>query len=206
MTQRPVSKPLRGASVEGAEGNERLTAIVAVLLLVLLFLVGLTVPVANVQTRLHVFLGVVVIPPVLLKIASTTWRFLKYYGGSFSYRRRGPPAPLLRLLGPVIVVLTLIMLFSGVGLVILAPKSMHHQLSQIHHASFFLWFVVTTVHVMGHLKETVTIGPRDFVGRTRRLVRGASIRAGTTLVSLAVGVACGWAILPYVSSVTVFGH
>src|ERR1700731_1282848 len=87
----------------GVEGNERLTAMVAVLLLVLLFLVGLTVPVANSQTRWHVILGVIVIPPVLLKVASTSWRFIRYYTGNISYRRKGPPPILLRLLGPVIV-------------------------------------------------------------------------------------------------------
>jgi hypothetical protein len=206
MTEDRPSKPRRTPRSGGVDGNERLTAMVAVLLLVLLFLAGLTVPVANAQTRLHVFLGVVVIPPVLLKVASTSWRFIRYYAGNFSYRRKGPPAPLLRLLGPVIVVLTLVMLFSGVGLVIVAPRSMHPQLSQIHHASFFLWFVVMAVHVLGHLKETLAYAPRDFMRRTRRKVRGASRRAWATLASVAGGVACGWAILPYVSNVTNFGH
>ena len=206
MTERRVSPPIRRASVEGAEGNERLTAIVAVVLLVLLFLVGLTVPVANVQTRLHVFLGVVVIPPILLKIASTTWRFLRYYSGNFSYRSKGPPPLLLRLLGPIIAVLTLVMLFSGVGLVIIAPNSMHPLLSQIHRASFVLWFVATAVHVLGHLKDTVLFAPRDFVRHTRRQARGASARAGVTLVSVIAGLVCAWAILPYVSNVTIFSH
>ena len=206
MSQRPVTRSLRGATTEGVEGNERLTALAAVLLLVLLFLVGLTVPVANVQTRWHVFLGVVVIPPILLKVFSTSWRFVQYYVGNSSYRRKGPPALLFRLLGPVIIVLTLVMLFSGVGLVIVAPRSMHPQLSEIHHLSFFLWFAATTVHVLGHLKDTLTLAPRDFVRRTRRQVRGAPMRAVATLASVALGLACGWAIMPYVNNVTIFGH
>jgi hypothetical protein len=206
MTRHDTATPRRIRPSGGVDGNERLTAMAAVLLLVLLFLVGLTVPVANVQTRLHVFLGVVVIPPVLLKVASTTWRFVRYYAGSFSYRRKGPPALLLRVLGPVIVVLTLVMLFSGVGLVIVAPRSMHPQLSQIHHASFFLWFLATAVHVLGHLKETLTIAPRDFLRASRRQVRGGPRRAWATLTSLVLGVACAWAILPYVSNGTSFGH
>ena len=206
MTERAISTARRITRSGGVDGNERLTAMVAALLLVLLFLVGLTVPVANAQTRLHVFLGVVVIPPVLLKVASTTWRFIRYYSGNFSYRRKGPPLPLLRLLGPIIVLLTLVMLFSGVGLVIVAPASMHAQLSQIHHASFFLWFVVTSVHVLAHLKETATYAPRDFFRRTRRQVRGARRRALVTLMSVGVGVVSAWAILPYVSNVTTFSH
>lgn len=122
MTTRSPSPPRVSPPIGGVDGNERLTSLVAAVLLILLFLVGLTVPVANAQTRLHVFLGVVVIPPVLLKVASTSWRFIKYYAGNFSYRRKGPPVLLLRLLGPVLVVVTLIMLFSGVGLVIGAPR------------------------------------------------------------------------------------
>ena len=206
MTSRPTSSPRASLPSGGVDGNERLTSLVAVVLLLLLFLVGLTVPVANVQTRLHVFLGVVVIPPVLLKVASTSWRMIKYYARSFSYRRKGPPMALLRLLGPVLVVLTLVLLFSGVGLVIGAPRSLHPQLSQIHRASFILWFVVTAVHVLAHLKETLNIAPRDFLRGARRRVRGSALRAWTTLASVALGVACGWAILPYVSNVTVFSH
>lgn len=206
MTSRPTSTPRVSPPSGGVDGNERLTSLVAVVLLLLLFLVGLTVPVANAQTRLHVFLGVVVIPPVLLKVASTSWRIMKYYAGNFSYRRKGPPLPLLRLLGPVLVVLTLVMLFSGVGLVIGAPRSLHHQLSQIHRGSFLLWFVVTSVHVLAHLKETLSVAPRDFLRGARRRVRGSALRAWTTLASVAVGIACGWAILPYVSNVTIFSH
>ena len=185
-------------SDEGVEGNERLTAITGALLVALLFLVGLTVPVATAQTRLHVFLGVVVIPPVLLKVGTTSWRMVKYYGGSEAYQRKGPPLLVLRLLGPLLVVLTLVLLGSGVGLVILAPRSLHPQLSTIHHASFFLWFVVMTVHVLGHVRETATVAPRDLLRRTRSQVRGASARVWTTLVSLAAGVVMAELILPHV--------
>ncbi len=206
MSSRPTSTPRASSPSGGVDGTERLTSLVAAVLLLLLFLVGLTVPVANAQTRLHVFLGVVVIPPVLLKVASTSWRMLKYYAGSFSYRRKGPPMLLLRLLGPVLVVLTLVMLFSGVGLVIGAPRSMHLELSQIHRASFLLWFVVTAIHVLAHLQETLNVAPRDFLRGARRRVRGSALRSWITLGSVAVGIACGWAILPYVNNVTIFSH
>ena len=67
------------------------------------------------------------IPPVLLKIGSTGWRFVRYYRGSPAYRRKGPPPALLRLLGPVVVILTVGVLASGVALV-LAPHSLRHTL------------------------------------------------------------------------------
>jgi hypothetical protein len=47
----------------------------------------------------HVFIGMVLIPPVLVKVASTTWRFARYYQGAPAYRRKGPPPVALRLLG-----------------------------------------------------------------------------------------------------------
>jgi hypothetical protein len=206
MTSHPPPTPRVSPPTGGVDGNERLTSLVAAVLLLLLFLVGLTVPVASAQTRLHVFLGVVVIPPVLLKVASTSWRFVKYYAGNLSYRRKGPPMLVLRLLGPVLVVVTLIMLFSGVGLVIGAPRSLHPRLSQIHHASFILWFLVTTVHVLGHLKETLSVASRDFIRGARRRVNGSAMRAWTTLASVAVGIACGWAIVPYVGNVSILSH
>ena len=56
------------------------------------------------------------IPPAVLKIASTGWRFVRYYAGAPAYRRKGPPPVLLRLLGPVVVILTVVLLASGVAL------------------------------------------------------------------------------------------
>ena len=49
-----------------------------------------------------------------------TWRFARYYTGAPAYRRKGPPPVLLRLLGPVVVILTLVLLFSGVGLLLVS--------------------------------------------------------------------------------------
>ena len=190
----------------GVEGNERLTAFLAVLLLLSLFVVGLTVPLAHSNTRLHVILGTAVIPPVLLKVASTTWRMVRYYMGASAYRRKGPPFIVLRLLGPVLVVLTVVLLFSGVGLVVWAPASWHAQLSQIHHGSFLLWFVVMAIHVLAHLKETALVGPRDVLVRTRRQIAGASLRVWASLSSLAVGGVAAALIAPYAHNGVFFGN
>ena len=43
------------------------------------------------------------IAPVLLKLASTGYRLLRYYGRSRAYREKGPPRLPLRLLAPVLV-------------------------------------------------------------------------------------------------------
>jgi hypothetical protein len=44
--------------------------------------------------------------PVTLKAGSVLYRFVRYYSGSEPYRRKGPPAPLPRVIGPLIMLLT----------------------------------------------------------------------------------------------------
>ena len=60
-------------------GNARLTAANAAVLLVLLAAQGVTILRVRQLLSPHVFIGVVLIPPALLKVASTTWRFARYY-------------------------------------------------------------------------------------------------------------------------------
>ena len=58
----------------GTDGNERLTAIVGALLLVLLAVLGVTIIRIGQLLWLHLFLGLLLIGPVALKLASTGYR------------------------------------------------------------------------------------------------------------------------------------
>ena len=40
----------------------------------------------------HVYVGVLLVGPVLLKCASTVYRFIRYYAGARAYRQKGPPS------------------------------------------------------------------------------------------------------------------
>ena len=104
----------------GVEGNSRLTSATGVVLLVLLAVEGVTVLRVRQLITLHVFLGVVLIGPVLLKSGSTVYRFARYYRGTAPYRGKGPPPLLLRVLGPVVIVTSLLLLGSGVALLTVA--------------------------------------------------------------------------------------
>jgi hypothetical protein len=181
---------------DGVEGNARLTASTAAVIFVLLALEGLTIVRIGNLLDAHVFIGLLLIPSVLLKVASTSWRFVKYYSGDRQYRRKGPPALVLRLLGPVVVVLTLVVLISGVALVLL-PTSFRQELFFVHRASFVLWLGVMTIHVLGHLGETLRLGPRDWLLRTRRQVTGASARQWVLVSSVALGLVGALAVTPY---------
>lgn len=181
------------------EANARLTGSAAAVIFVLLAVEGLTVLFIGPLLGAHVFVGVLLIPPVLLKIGSTTWRFAKYYLGDPGYRRKGPPAPLLRLLGPVVVVLTLVVLGSGVAL-LAVPVSVRPGLLLLHKASFVVWLVVMAVHVLGHVLDTARLAPCDWYRRTSRQVRGAGLRRWAVATSLAVGLVGGALALPAAGS------
>jgi hypothetical protein len=163
-----------------------LTATAAVILLVLLAAEGVTILRVHSLLTLHVVIGMVLVPVVLVKMGSTLWRFARFYTGDPGYRRRGPPAPLLRLLGPFVVILTIAVFATGIVLLFLPTKGRSEWLF-LHKATFVLWFGAMTLHVLGHLADTARLAPRDFYGRTRAQVRGASARQWLLVGSLAVG-------------------
>ena len=119
------------------------------LLLVLLGVEGFTILRVGRLLTLHFFLGMLLLGPVALKAGSVIYRFVRYYTGSAPYRRKGPPALLLRLLGPVIVVLTACVFGSGVLLAVTGPRQGPWLL--LHKASFILWFCAMAIHVLAYL-------------------------------------------------------
>lgn len=181
---------LSGPVDEGVESNSRLTSMTAAVLLVLLAAEGLTIVAVRQLINYHVFLGMLIVPPVALKIASTGWRFARYYSGSPAYRRKGPPHAILRLLGPFVVVLSVVLLGSGIALIAL-PESWHPRMLQLHQASFVLWFGAMTIHVLGHIVETARLAPLDLARRTRRDVAGAGARTWALVLAVAAGVVLG---------------
>ncbi|HWF52690.1 MAG TPA: hypothetical protein VG294_18750 [Solirubrobacteraceae bacterium] len=134
----------------GTDGNEQITTIVGTILLVLLAVVGVTIVWIGQLLWLHLFIGLMVIGPVVLKLASTGYRFARYYTRDGAYRRKGPPVSALRLIAPIVVVTTLVVFVSGVILLFVGPAD-RGQLVLIHKVSFFVWIAFTSLHVLGHL-------------------------------------------------------
>jgi hypothetical protein len=137
----------------GTDGNEILTTVTGIVLLVMLAAVGVTIVRIGQLLWLHLFLGLLVIGPVGLKLASTGYRFTRYYTGDEAYVSKGPPWTPLRLLAPIVALSTiavfvtgLVMLFGG------APTRQPWLL--LHKVSFIVWVVFTALHVLGHLPET----------------------------------------------------
>ena len=191
----PVPEPSAAARGDaGVEGNARLTASSAAVLVVLLAAEGVTVLSVRGLLAPHVFIGMLLIPPVVLKIGSTGYRFLRYYRHAPAYRRKGPPPALLRLLGPFVVVSTVVVLLSGVALLYIG-SGWRDRMLQLHKASFVLWFGAMTLHVLGHLAETARVAPRDWVRRSARDVSGAGARRWLLVVAVALGCLLGVAVL-----------
>jgi hypothetical protein len=166
----------------GAAGNERLTAVTGMVLLVLFAAEGVTILSVRRLLTLHFFFGMLLIGPVVLKACPASYRFLRYYGGAAEYRRKGPPALVLRLLGPVVLVTSVSVIGTGVMLAVTGPGGSMWLL--LHKASFVLWFGAMTVHVLA------------YVWRLPRLVGGdLASRAGRRANEVLAGRSARWLLL-----------
>ncbi|MGO9489264.1 MAG: hypothetical protein ACLQBB_09600 [Solirubrobacteraceae bacterium] len=143
------------------------------LLFVLLAVLGVTIIRIGQLIWLHLFLGLLLLGPVTLKLASTGYRFIRYYTSDPPYLRKGPPPLFLRLLGPVVVLSTLVVFGSGVALLALGPSS-RGTLLLVHKVSFFVWLAAIALHVIGHLPEISRglLSGRELRGELFDLIRG----------------------------------
>lgn len=180
---------------DGVAGNARLTGGAAVVLLVLLAAEGATIPFIGGLVGPHIFIGMLLLPPVALKLASTGYRFGGYYLRRAAYRLKGPPNLLMRLLAPGVVVSTLALFGTGLALAIEGPGS--DSLKFWHKASFIAWFALMTLHVLGHVLELPSLAGADWRragGREARLA-GAGLRFAALGASLVGGTALALATL-----------
>jgi hypothetical protein len=191
-TARIAPQHRRAAPVAAAEGNEKLTAMTGAILLVGFAVEGLTILQIHRLLYWHFLLGLVLIGPVILKISSTVYRFVRYYRGSAPYVRKGPPAPMLRVLGPLVILTSVAVLGTGV---VLAVGGRGGPWMFLHKASFVLWFGVLTIHVLNYAPRLpAMLGARtEHGGRGGRGGRGVAVPGGPgrwllLAVSLAVGV------------------
>ena len=177
----------------GSDGNARLTAAAGAVLLVLLAAEGLTL-LGGVGRYLvpHVFIGLLIVPPILLKVASTTWRMVRYYRGAEEYVLRGPPHVVLRVLvAPLLVAATFVVIASGIVAVLVGHGGIWLG---IHKASFVVWGIAFGLHVLGHVLELPPLLAGDW-WRSDRL-GGRRLRQYLLALSLVAGLAVAIAAFP----------
>jgi hypothetical protein len=196
--QSPRAQPPRARSPrDGVAANERLTALTGAVLLIGFAVEGVTVLRVGQLLTLHFFLGFLLIGPVLLKISSTGYRFVRYYSGAPGYVAKGPPAPPLRVLGPFVILTSLAVLGTGVILAVVGPQPGPWLL--LHKATFILWFAVMTVHVLTYawrlpriLARPAGIDRAAGGGWTRWLLVAGSLAVGLGLALLMIHLVHLW--------------
>ena len=176
-------------------GNERLTAVVGIVLLILTAVEFATIPLGVHRfMSLHVFVGFLLIPPIVLKLASTGWRFARYYTGTSAYVAQGPPLLPMRVLAPFLVAATVVLFASGVAMGVLhgQPLSVARRL---HGPASVIWLVLVGVHVLVYLQRALTSSAEDATA-LRSAVRGARARACLLAAAIVSGVLLGIATVP----------
>jgi hypothetical protein len=201
----------RGWLAGGTEGNERLTTINGLLLIVLLAVLGVTIIRIGQLLWLHLFLGLVLLGPLALKLASTGYRFMRYYTSDAAYRRKGPPAPALRALAPLVVLSSLVVFATGVALLLLGQSS-RDPLLLVHKVSFFVWLAVVAIHVLGHAPEILRVlstarsTRRELIANSPDVpdpaVPGGAARSGAMAAAMLAGLVLAVALLGQFSAWT----
>jgi hypothetical protein len=172
----------------GVDGNERLTGATALILTALLVIEGITLLFIRPLLPLHVFVGMLLIPPVLLKLGSTGYRLARYYQRRREYRAKGPPHPVMRfLVAPALVLSTAGVLGTGVLMIAFGRRG---AIVGLHKASFVVWAFAFGIHFLVYLRRL----PR-LVLPGRRL-GGGWLRAAAVGVSLAAGAALATGTYP----------
>ena len=201
---RPARPDLPDADAgRGVDGNARLTSATGIVLLAVLLVEGVTLLGVRQMITLHIFVGVLLIGPALLKSASTFYKFARYYTGAAPYVKDGPPPLLLRILGPLMILSTLALLGTGVVLVFVGDHHGDNGWVTVHQTCFWIWIAFLAVHLLGHLWQAAVTSRTEL----QRALSGPAARSrrwrfALLVIALIAGVAAAVILLPHSSSWT----
>ncbi len=173
---------MRGAPPR-VERNRRMTTETGLLLVPLLLLAGATgLTTRDSQPLLHLAVGLVLVPPLVLKLATAGYRFARYHLGDAGYVAAGPPAPGLRPIAPPLVLTLLALMVSGLALWLEPSTGPVAVWQAMHKLSFLVFGACVGVHVLVHLLRAPTL-------ELERRLPGAGLRVLYLAGSLVLGVA-----------------
>jgi hypothetical protein len=156
------------AGTGGTTGNEILTAGAAVVLILLLAAEGITIVDLRGLLSPHMFIGLALLPPLAL-----------------------------RLLAPLRVVSTVVVLVTGT--LLLAAGHRSRSLLELHKLSFIVFAGAFIPHFLVHLPRVVRSLRGDWRAARRRSVPGSSARAMLVAVAVGGGLALAVALLPSIT-------
>lgn len=170
-------------------------ALGGVALLVLSALEVLTALDLRIALFWHIVIGVVLIPMLVLKLGLATWRFASFYRSSSPAHVRSAPWLPLRLLAPLLVVVTVLVVLSGAELTFAGPTSFSDTfLAPAHFLLAGIWLVLLFIHTFAYSKRSLHSSGHDLRGALARR-SGSLLRTGLVVVALAAGVALAYTAL-----------
>lgn len=200
----PATSGPRSSRFTGVRLNERLTALTGAPLYALLALIAVTILFLQPLLPAHYAIGFLLIPPIILKLASTGYRFARYYTGDRSYRLAGAPHLVLRLTTPILVAATLGVFATGIELWLFGLR-FGGGWKTAHTLSAVVMVAAVGVHLVGHLRRSATVAAEELsVVRAGPDDGAAPSRAGVemfpgriVLASVVIGIALAVASFLY---------
>ena len=147
----------------------------------------------------HLVIGTILLAPVALKLGSTGWKIVRYYGHAPDYVRAGPPPIGRRLLAPVVIVTTIGLFGTGAALMVTGPANTG-RMPFLHKAFFAVWFLATALHVLLHVVHSLRSVSAEVTAPAADALPGRTGRAIALAATLAAGVGLAAWSAPYLSA------
>lgn len=159
--------------------NERLTALTGALLFVCLVAIAASVLYVPRLLPVHYVVGFLAVPPIALKLASTGYRFARYYAHDSRYRAAGAPSPMLRfVVAPMLVISTAAVFATGIELWLFDVRFGSWWITA-HTLSAVVFMIAAVLHLLSHLRRSASAIMAS-APQTRSIVV-ASLVAGVVL-------------------------
>jgi hypothetical protein len=184
---RQLGEPDTRKEWDAVTGNERLTALAGLALLVLFAIEIATTAALRELLSVHILVGVALVFPLAIKLVSVGYRFICYYSGLPAFERRGPPQMALRILAPALLAMTALLVGTGLALLVVTPDRAG-LLRSVHGLSALLWLPLFVLHTAAYAWRAQRLASDDW--QTPPVVAqapGRGLRLGANLLALAGG-------------------
>jgi hypothetical protein len=178
-----------GAADMRVFGNRALTLWAGLLLLPGLAVVALSGLVFGNYWQLHYIAGLSLIPLLLVKLGSTTYRALSYYTRRAMYRAAGAPEWVGRLLAPALIVSTIVAMATGIWM--WSQHSEAQPWAKLHVLSVLAMGACVGLHVLLRTPISLQAVTTDGFAALRHNV--PRIRIALVAIALAIGLIVGLA-------------